>query len=847
MTTSTAIADQGTTNAPELPALPALPARAARDADALEALLFDEAAELDRTFELDRDAEGDRPGLDLAEQTLVVAGNGMAGWRLCQRLVDCGAHGALKIVVFGEEPRPAYDRVHLTELFQGKTPDALTLASVDWYVEHGIELHLGDPIVEIDREHCVVVAASGLEVPYDRLVLATGSRPAVPSIEGIELPGIFVYRTIEDLESIRAYAARSRRAAVIGGGLLGLEAAKALVDLGLSEVHVLQAGPRLMPRQLDDAAASLVRAHVESLGPKVHVNAETRSIRALPDADDGLPSSLVLDLGALGTLEVELVVVSAGIVPRAELAQAAGLTLGEGGAVAVDAHLQTSDDRIFAIGECAAYRGRPQGFVLPGNKMVDVLVDNLAGGEATYETPELSAKLKLLGITVVSLGLFDEAALAGATAEVHQAPGKYRKLVVHEGKIVGAIVVGDWDNLDRLQEIITQPKKLSFWDLRRFRSTGDLWLKSESEPVTEWPAEAIVCGCMQVTKGALCQVISDGHATLDAVCAKTRAGSMCGSCKPLVAELLGERRPSMQPEDLAHVADLAALPPLPPLVPRRGLHVVTDAELSAELPALPRPPVAPPRPKLNTVVPLLEAPPVAARTSVVPGVIPLRPHTLSPRPGRASLPPLRPLTLSPTPESPTAGRLSSLPAPRAEPSRLPPEPGAKPLAIAAALGVVGWLTLVLAPPLPAPTSITETSLLSWLSTDDVGRQVSGYSVVALALASLLVSLRKRVPAFAAKDVAFFRVVHGILGSLSLGMLAVHTGFELGQNLNRVLMFDFLAVSLFGAFAGIVTAIAHRWTARTARDQRRRWTGVHVALAWPLPVLVVLHVIAAYFY
>ena len=475
----------------------------------------------------------------VAEQTLIIIGNGMMCWKLCQKLVECGAQKLLEIVVFGEEPRPAYDRVHLSELFSGKTAEDLTLAPAEWYAAHGIALYLGDPILEINTDDCYVRSASGLEVPYDRLVFATGSRPFVPPIPGVDLPGVFVYRTVEHLEAIMEYGGAVKRAAVIGGGLLGLEAAKAVYDLGL-EVHVVEFASGLMPRQLDPAGAGLLKEKIESLGVRVHLGKQTTAIEyAVHGADER--GERVLRFADGGELVVDMVVISTGIRPRGELAGAAGLALAKNGGIVVDDHLTTSDPRIFAVGECAVHNGVTYGLALPGYKMVDNLVDNLVGGTATFQGADVSARLKLMGVTVASLGRHDEAVVPSATVNSFLAHGVYRKVVMLDGHIVGAVTVGEWDNLERVREVIEQTRLVSFWDMRRFRSTGNLWLKSESPPVTDWPPDALVCGCLRVNRGTLTMAHLDGCVTVDELCARTGAGTMCGSCKPLLAELLGSR------------------------------------------------------------------------------------------------------------------------------------------------------------------------------------------------------------------------------------------------------------------------------------------------------------------
>ncbi|HVK69418.1 MAG TPA: FAD-dependent oxidoreductase, partial [Polyangium sp.] len=515
--------------------------------------------------------------MDLSDQsqTLVIIGNGMVGWKLCQRMVEYGANDEIRILVFGEEPFPAYDRVHLTEYFAGRPLSTFSLAAPNWYEQNGIELFLGDPIVEVDREQSVVRSRSGLRVEYNRLVFATGSRPFVPPIEGADLTGVFVYRTLDDVADIEEYAcdfAPIKSAAVIGGGLLGLEAAKAVFDLEL-DVHVVEVSPYLMPRQLDAEGGAVLRDKVERMGVKIRCGKKLLRIEEVtldpsggaygvasyrtstPQAggagdEIGPPMGLRLHFDDGETLVVGMVIFAAGVRPRGELAKAAGLQMAGDGGIVVDDRLQAidrktrePDEQIFAVGECVSHRGTTYGLVLPGYQMVDVLAANLLGAERKFDGADISAKLKLMGETVAALGEHDGDQRLGGNAVVFSGGGVYRKLVIRDGRLIGAVTVGEWENLERIRELLKAPLPLSFWDMRRFRGTGNLWPKSESSPVTDWPAEAIVCGCVRVTRGALALAIEGGCPSVEALGTKTGAGTLCGSCKPLLSELLGQDGP----------------------------------------------------------------------------------------------------------------------------------------------------------------------------------------------------------------------------------------------------------------------------------------------------------------
>jgi nitrite reductase (NADH) large subunit len=380
---------------------------------------------------------------------LLVIGHGMVAHRLCETLVEAGARPAWDVTVVGEEPRPAYDRVQLTHYFETRDPQSLAIGTREYYAEHGIELCTSARAVKLDRAAKQVTLADGRVLGYDALVLATGSSAFVPKMPGTELPGVFVYRTIEDLEAIIAWSDKKRRAAVIGGGLLGLEAARAVQLLGL-ETHVIEAADRLMPRQLDVAGGTVLANKIRALGVEVHVGQAPSSIEG--SSIEGSDRVHGLRFADGRVLEVDMVVISAGIRPRTELAEQAGLTLAPRGGVVVDDALTTDDPAIHAIGEVASHRGVVYGLVAPGYAMAETLARRLTGDtEARFESADMSTKLKLMGVDVASFGdaLGSEAQARGETAVpvVLQdfVRGTYKKLLVDPtGKrVLGGMLVGD--------------------------------------------------------------------------------------------------------------------------------------------------------------------------------------------------------------------------------------------------------------------------------------------------------------------------------------------------------------------------------------------------------------------
>ncbi|MTV26338.1 nitrite reductase large subunit [Nitriliruptoraceae bacterium ZYF776] len=466
-----------------------------------------------------------------ASTRVVVVGNGMVGHELVRRLVATGA--PLEVTVLGEEPRAAYDRVHLSAYVPARDLGALGLPDPDVYDHPQVTLRVGARAVAIDRDARTVTLADGEVVVYDELVLATGSRPFVPPIPGAEGPGAAVYRTVEDLDAIIDAAASASRGVVIGGGLLGLEAADALRNLGV-QATVVEFAPRLMPAQLDAAASAALRGHVESLGIEVRTDARTAEVRR--DAS-GRVCGLAFEDGS--HLDAELVVFSAGIRPRDELAAVTGLALGERGGVLVDATCRTEDPHVWAVGECAAIEGRTYGLVGPGYASARVVADRLAGGDARFEGADLSTKLKLLGVDVASFG--DAlGATPGARAVVLDDPttGTHGKLVVDaEDRLLGGILVGDADRYPVLHQLHLAGEPLAAPPLTLLAPAGG------DTPAALGPASlpdsCTVCTCNNVTKGQLREAIAtEGITTLGELTAATTAGTGCGSCTSLCKRLL---------------------------------------------------------------------------------------------------------------------------------------------------------------------------------------------------------------------------------------------------------------------------------------------------------------------
>jgi nitrite reductase (NADH) large subunit len=463
-------------------------------------------------------------------KTLLVVGHGMVAHRFVQAAIERGLTETHDVVVVGEEPRPAYDRVALTSYFEVGA-DALSLLPEGEYDDPRVRLLLGRRVEGFDAETRTVLLDDGQVIAYDELVLATGAAPFVPPVPGHELPGCFVYRTIEDLDAIRDAARGARTGAVIGGGLLGLEAANALRGLGL-DTHVVEMAPRLMAVQIDDAGGATLARHVEALGLTVHTGAVTEKI--LGDAH-----VTGLALRDAEPLDLDLVVFSAGIRPRDAVARSAGLALAERGGVLVDERCQTSDPNVWAIGECAAPAGRMYGLVAPGYAMAEVVVDAILGGRGTFHGADLSTKLKLLGVDVASFGdafATTEGALELVFADA--VTGVYKKLVVSADgtRLLGGVLVGDASAYGVLRPMVSSgialPANPEELILPLGRGGIEIGL----------PDEAQVCSCNDVTKQEIKDAVAEGGSCDSASCvtACTRAGSTCGSCKPVVKSIVEE-------------------------------------------------------------------------------------------------------------------------------------------------------------------------------------------------------------------------------------------------------------------------------------------------------------------
>lgn len=466
------------------------------------------------------------------KQTLVVIGNGMVGQNFLSGIVEAGLLNDYHVVTFCEEPHLAYDRVHLSEFFSGKSADDLALVKADFFAQNNIEVHIADKAVAIDRCAKFIHSSKGRKIAYDKLVLATGSYPFVPPVSGHDRPQCLVYRTIEDLEAISNAAKKSKVGTVVGGGLLGLEAAKALHDLGL-ETHVVEFAPRLMAVQLDDEGGQVLKHKIEALGVSVHLQKNTTLI------DDGHSCLHKMNFADGESLETDIVLFSAGIRPRDELARECGLELGARGGIVINNHCQTSDPSIYAIGECALWNGQIFGLVAPGYAMARSVVAHLVGENQPFIGADMSTKLKLMGVDVASIG--DAQGKTPGSLSYRYTDGLnqiYKRLIVSSDAkhLLGAVLVGDASAYGDLLQYCVNGMVLP-------ENPESLILPHRSGEVAVAGVEALpdtaqICSCYAVSKAQLCTAIAEGCSSVAELKAATKAGTGCGGCVSLMKSVM---------------------------------------------------------------------------------------------------------------------------------------------------------------------------------------------------------------------------------------------------------------------------------------------------------------------
>ena len=468
---------------------------------------------------------------------LVVVGNGMAGMRAVEEMLSRRGGELFDITVFGDEPYGNYNRILLSNVLAGVDDTAeIFLNPIEWYADNGIELRAGVSVERIDRFARIVRADDGTAMRYDRLILATGSRSFFPPMDGLWAerntltPGVFGFRSLHDCAAMIDYAAGKSRAVVIGGGLLGLEAARGLQNRGLT-VDVVEAAPTLMNTQLDEAAGVILRRSVENIGITVHTGKMTTKVLT----ENGILTGIAFSDGA--EIACDMLVIAAGIRPNVDLARRAGLTVER--AIVVDDHMRSiDDDDIYVVGECAQHRGQVYGLVAPLWEQAAVLADCITDADigAKYHGSRMATKLRVVGVDVAAMGLKTPEYEDDEFVQYSEPKrGVYKTMVVRDGKLVGATLVGDVSKVSFLMQAFDCGLPLP--DER-----ASLMFNLSTPPVEVGAAElsddAQVCNCNGVTKARLVACVQAGETSVAAVMAATRAGKGCGSCRTLVAQIV---------------------------------------------------------------------------------------------------------------------------------------------------------------------------------------------------------------------------------------------------------------------------------------------------------------------
>lgn len=473
-------------------------------------------------------AEAARASRDSEAGPVVVVGGGPSGFRVAEELTRRG----LPVVLFnGERWRP-YNRIKLTPFLAGDIQIEQVHVPAQFLAGAPVKIYTDHWITRIDRETREVVNRHGRRWRYSKLVLCIGSHPFVPNIEGKDLSGVYTFRDLDDAEKLMSRSFRARKAVIIGGGLLGLEAARGMSRRGVTTT-VVEHESRLMAKQFDKAGGDLLADYIRALGITVHTGTAVRSI-------DGETRVEGVTLGDRTRIPCDTVIICTGVRSNIDLARDAGLAVGQG--IRVDDAMRTSDPDIYAVGECAQHNDIIYGLVGPGLEQASVAAAGIAGKDAAYAGSVTTTKLKVIGVDVFCSGDTEQTdQRIDIKTVVHSDPNArtYRRLIVDHGRLTGVISLGAWPETSRVQQAIVSRARIWPWQRRRFARTGRLWPEEANKPVTAWAPAAVVCNCTGVTRGRLGEAISAGCISLEALRHETSANTVCGSCQPLLLDLLG--------------------------------------------------------------------------------------------------------------------------------------------------------------------------------------------------------------------------------------------------------------------------------------------------------------------
>lgn len=651
------------------------------------------------------------------ETPIVIVGNGPSGMQCLVQLRRLGVR--TPILLFGREDWAPYDRVKLSSFLAGSSSFD-SLSNLPSEIDDNVVHYVGREVTSVSTDLRAVSDSTGEVHRYSTLILALGSRAYVPSTPGTKLSGVFRFRDMADAQALLARTTRSRHTIVIGGGLLGIEAARGLCRFN-TYVTLIQHSERLMNRQLDVEAAEIVRYALEGEGVEVKLQTSVKAI-----IGDGRVEYVVLGSGE--KLRCDSVVFATGIVPNRELADRAGIRIAQG--VRVDQHMRTSDDNVYAIGECAQYGEHISGLVAPGLQQARVAAAHIAGKSEVYAPVADTTWLKVLSLEVFSAGEFrdeDRFRIHRSVVFRNAKKGVYRRIMLRGGRVIGMVSVGEWSQRSQVVTYLRENKRLLPWQVVRFYVTGTIASASNDDNVAGWPSSAVICQCKNLTRGTLSSALPLCSGSVIELKKLTGAGTVCGGCEPLLGNLCGNS------------------------------ELDNSAGLKRQV------------------------------------------------------------------------------------------PGAKALGVIGLLSVAA-LAVAFSQPMPGiSATVIDPSLFEIWSRDGQLRQISGYGVLVVSVLALLLSLRKRISFLSFGAFSHWRLVHSVIGLLSVAMLLWHTGFELGQNLNRWLMSSYLLVIGWGAFVAFLAVAESRFAGQWPGQWRRRSTWVHILVLWPVPLLMAFHIISAYFF
>ncbi|MEM8497885.1 MAG: FAD-dependent oxidoreductase [Pseudomonadota bacterium] len=642
---------------------------------------------------------------------IIIIGAGPIGMRLYTQLAQ--RYPQRSILIMGNENRVPYDRVQLSSILAGSARFEEISSSTDAINEGRYSRFVSAHIECIDREAKFVIDSQGVEYAYSKLVLATGSQPYVPAIKGIDGKGVYTFRSIRDAEYLAARRITSKHTVVLGGGLLGIEAARAMQRHN-TQLTLVDHNSHLMFRQLDQKAGTRLATELRQQGLTVLTSSGITSVDM-----DSTPCVRAVRLRNGEQVECDTLIVATGIRPNIDLARASGLAFGRG--IQVDSTMRTSDPDIFAIGECCEYDGQVYGLVAPGFEQADIAAEHLFHeSNDHYRGSVLSTSLKVAGLAVFSLGDADPADI-GVRSYVYEADTVYRRVNILHGRLVGIVAIGIWSELASLREYARIGKHIPPWKIWRFRQTGDIDSVGLAAQFQRLPDDATVCNCNAVSKAKIVALTKHSTCSVEQIGKLSNAGTGCGSCRPML---------------------IAATSSSAPLAPQRGYKTLF----------------------------------AAASVSIVLAAIALF------------------------------------------------YPGAP---------------------------YADTVQLAWhwdeLWTSGLNKQISGFSLLAISVIGLLVSARKRLKWFANSHFSSWRIGHVVLGVMALLVLAAHTGFRFGSNLNLALMSTFTALVIMGGLMSIFIALEHKIEPRQVQLFRTGSLWAHVLLCWPIPALLGLHILKTYYF